>query len=77
MLQLQLQREQQQKLRDQQARRRQLDHSYRLKMKRLAREHQEELQRDMNILQQLLKEQTDEKAGAAQKKVNIKSTKMS
>lgn len=77
MLQLQQQREDQQKLQDEQARRRLLDHSYRMKMKRLAREQQEELQRDMDILAQLLKEQTDEKEGVAQKKVNIKCTKIS
>lgn len=67
---LQQQREQQQKLRDQQTRRRQLDRSLRLKMKRLAREQQDELQLDMNIMQQLLEQETDEKQEAAQRKVN-------
>lgn len=67
---LQLQREQRQKIQDQGARRRQLDQSLRLKMKRLSREQQEELQLDMSILQTLLKQETDEKQEAAQRKVN-------
>lgn len=71
---LQQQREQQQKLRDQQTRRRQLDRSLRLKMKRLAREQQDELQLDMNIMQQLLEQETDEKQEAAQRKVNTAYT---
>ncbi|XP_040014048.1 cilia- and flagella-associated protein 53 [Xiphias gladius] len=67
---LQEQREQQQKLRAQQTRRQQLDQGFRLKMKRLAREQQDELQLDMSVLQQLLKQETDEKQEAAQRKVN-------
>ncbi len=70
MQRLQQQREQQQKLQDQQTRRRQLDQGLRLKMKRLAREQQDELQLDMNILQTLLKQEADEKQEAAQRKVN-------
>ena len=67
---LQKQREQQQKLEDQQSRRRLLDRGLRLKMKRLAREQQDELQLDMNILQQLLRQDTDERQEAVQRKVN-------
>ncbi len=69
MQRLQQQRELQQKLQDQQTRRQQLDHCLRLKMKRLAREQQDELQLDMNILQQLLKQEADERQEAAQRKV--------
>lgn len=63
------QREQQQKLRAQQGQRRLLDHGLRLKMKRLAQEQREELELDMSILQALLKQEIDEKQGAAQRKV--------
>ena len=70
MRRLQQQHEQQQKLRDQQSRRRQLDQSHRLKTKRLAREQQDELQLDMDVLQQLLQQETDERQDAAQRKVN-------
>ncbi|XP_044029482.1 cilia- and flagella-associated protein 53 [Siniperca chuatsi] len=72
MQRLQRQREQQQKLRDQQTRRRQLDQGFRLKMKRLSREQQDELQLDMNILQALLKQETDEKQEAAQRKAELR-----
>uniref|UniRef100_A0A3P9DAW4 Cilia- and flagella-associated protein 53 n=2 Tax=Haplochromini TaxID=319058 RepID=A0A3P9DAW4_9CICH len=66
---LQEQREQQQKLQAQQGQRRLLDHGLRLKMKRLAREQREELELDMSILQALLKQEIDEKQGAAQRKL--------
>lgn len=70
MQRLQQQREQQQTLQQQQSRRRQLDHGLRLKMKRLSREQQDELQLDMNILQTLLQQETDERQDAAHRKVN-------
>ncbi|XP_035523310.1 cilia- and flagella-associated protein 53 [Morone saxatilis] len=72
MQRLQLQREQQQKLRDQRTRRRQLDQGLRMKMKRLAREQQDELQLDVNILQQLLQQETEEKQEAAQRKAELR-----
>ncbi|XP_069016527.1 cilia- and flagella-associated protein 53 [Embiotoca jacksoni] len=67
----QQQQQQQQKLQDQQIRRRQLDQDLRLKMKRLAQEQQDELQLDMRILQQALREETDVKQESAQKKVEL------
>ncbi|CAK6980852.1 deoxyribonuclease-2-beta-like [Scomber scombrus] len=67
--QLQQQREQQQQRRAQQSRRQQLDQGLRLKMKRVCREQQEELQLDISILQQLLKEESDERQEAAQRKL--------
>ncbi|XP_014265185.3 cilia- and flagella-associated protein 53 [Maylandia zebra] len=69
---LQEQREQQQKLQAQQGQRRLLDHGLRLKMKRLAREQREELELDMSILQALLKQEIDEKQGAAQRKAELR-----
>lgn len=69
MLCLEKQREQQQKLQAQEKWRRQLDQCLRLKMKRLAREQQDELALDMSILQLLLEHETDEKQEAAQRKV--------
>ncbi|KAI3361903.1 hypothetical protein L3Q82_002222 [Scortum barcoo] len=69
MQQLQQQREQQKKLQDQQTRRRLLDQGFQMKMKRLAREQQDELQMDLNILQMLLKQESDEKQEAAQRKL--------
>uniref|UniRef100_A0A3Q3JGJ6 Cilia- and flagella-associated protein 53 n=1 Tax=Monopterus albus TaxID=43700 RepID=A0A3Q3JGJ6_MONAL len=66
---LQKQREQLHKLQTQQATRRQLDRGFRLKMQRLAREQQEELQLDMSILQQLLQQETDQRQEAAQRKL--------
>lgn len=67
---LQEQREQQQQQQKRDTRRRDLDESLRLKLKRLAREQQEELELDMSILQHMLRQETDEKLGLAQKKVN-------
>uniref|UniRef100_A0A3B4FYH8 Cilia- and flagella-associated protein 53 n=1 Tax=Pundamilia nyererei TaxID=303518 RepID=A0A3B4FYH8_9CICH len=69
---LQEQREQQQKLQAQQGQRRLLDHGLRLKMKRLAREQREELELDISILQALLKQEIDEKQGAAQRKAELR-----
>uniref|UniRef100_A0A3Q3JGI3 Trichohyalin-plectin-homology domain-containing protein n=1 Tax=Monopterus albus TaxID=43700 RepID=A0A3Q3JGI3_MONAL len=69
---LQKQREQLHKLQTQQATRRQLDRGFRLKMQRLAREQQEELQLDMSILQQLLQQETDQRQEAAQRKVELR-----
>lgn len=69
MEQLQQRREKQQKLEDQRARKKELDRCLRLKMKRLAREQEEELQADMSILKQVLTQHTDEKQEAAQRKV--------
>lgn len=67
---LQEQREQQLQKQKRDTRRRDLDESLRLKLKRLAREQQEELELDMSILQHMLRQETDEKLGRAQKKVN-------
>lgn len=67
---LEEQREQQQEKQKRDTRRRDLDESLRLKLKRLAREQQEELELDMSILQHMLRQETDEKLGLAQKKVN-------
>lgn len=69
MLQLESERQQKQKLLDQDKRRKQLDRSLRLKMKRQAREKQEELALDMTILDQLLAEEKDEKQEGVLKKV--------
>lgn len=69
MEQLQQRREKQQKLEDQRARKQELDRCLRLKMKRLAREQEEELQADMSILKQVLTQHTDEKQEAAQRRV--------
>ncbi|KAJ7987123.1 hypothetical protein DPEC_G00335490 [Dallia pectoralis] len=67
MMRLEEQREHRQKLQGQESRRRLLDHSLRLKMRRLAREQQEELVLDMSILEQLLTGAEDEKEGEARK----------
>ncbi|KAL7376352.1 hypothetical protein ABVT39_006338 [Epinephelus coioides] len=72
MQRLQQQRQQQMTLQQQQGRRRQLDQCLRLKMKRLAREQQDELQLDMNILQTLLQQETDDKQEAAHKKAELR-----
>lgn len=69
MEQLQQRREKQQKLEDQRARKQELDRCLRLKVKRLAREQEEELQVDMSILKQVLTQHTDDKQEAAQRKV--------
>lgn len=61
MLRLEAEREHRQKLQDQEKRRKQLDFSLRLKMKRLARDRQDELALDMSILEKLLSEERDEK----------------
>ncbi|XP_054468982.1 cilia- and flagella-associated protein 53 [Anoplopoma fimbria] len=71
MQRLQQQRKQQRTLQDQRTRRRQLDQGLRLKMRRLSREQQDELQLDMNILQTLLQHEVDEKQEAAQRKVEL------
>ncbi|XP_075885944.1 cilia- and flagella-associated protein 53 [Nelusetta ayraudi] len=68
---LQEQREQQQQQQKRDTRRRDLDESLRLKLKRLAREQQEELELDMSILQHMLRQETDEKLGLAQKKADF------
>lgn len=60
---------QQLKLQEQQNWRRQLDRDLRLKLKRVAQEQQEELQMDMNFLQELLKQETDHRQEAANRKV--------
>lgn len=57
------------KLQNQESRRKQLDTSLRLKMKRLAREQQEELALDMSILEQLLTQAKDENKEEALRKV--------
>lgn len=69
MEQLRQRREKQQKLEDQRARKQELDRCLRLKMKRLAREQEEELRVDLSILQQVLTQHTDEALEAAQRKV--------
>lgn len=58
-----------QKLQNQESWRKQLDSSLRLKMKRLAREQQEDLALDMSILEQLLTLGKDEKKEEALRKV--------
>uniref|UniRef100_A0A3Q0SMA5 Cilia- and flagella-associated protein 53 n=1 Tax=Amphilophus citrinellus TaxID=61819 RepID=A0A3Q0SMA5_AMPCI len=68
---LQEQRQQKLKLRVQQGQRRMLDWCLMLKMKRLAWEQREELELDMSILQTLLRQETDEKQGAAQRKAEL------
>lgn len=69
MLRLESERDQKQKLLDQEKCRKQLDRSLRLKMKRRAQEQQEELALDMTILEQLLTEAKDEKQEEVLKKV--------
>lgn len=72
MQQLQEQRQQHHKLQAQRTRRRQLDQSLRLKMERVAREQQDDLRLDNSILQQLLKDETDQEQEGAQRKVSIR-----
>ncbi|XP_072518160.1 cilia- and flagella-associated protein 53 [Salminus brasiliensis] len=72
MLCLEEQREHRQKLQSQESRRRQLDLSLRLKMKRLAREQQDELALDMSILEQLLTHEKDEKKEEALRKLELR-----
>lgn len=69
MQRLQEQRERQQAQRDRLTRRKQLDQGLRLKMKRLSREQQDELQLDMSVLQTLLQQEVDERRDAAVRKV--------
>lgn len=69
MLRLEEQRERRQKLQGQESRRRLLDHSLRLKMKRQAREQQDELALDMSMLEHLLMGERDEKQGKVTRKV--------
>ncbi|MBN3301112.1 CFA53 protein, partial [Amia calva] len=71
MLKLEEERERQQKLQSQQQTRRLLDHSLRLKMKRLTREQQEELALDMKIMEQLLSEEQDESQDRQHKKKEL------
>uniref|UniRef100_A0A3Q3JB84 Trichohyalin-plectin-homology domain-containing protein n=1 Tax=Monopterus albus TaxID=43700 RepID=A0A3Q3JB84_MONAL len=49
----------------------QLERCFQLKMQRLAREQQEELQLDMSILQQLLHQETEQRQEAAQRKAEL------
>lgn len=70
MLHLEEERQRQEKLQSQESRRRLLDQSLRLKMKRLAQQQQDELALDMSILEQLLAEERDEKQGEATRKVS-------
>ncbi|XP_031165379.2 cilia- and flagella-associated protein 53 isoform X2 [Sander lucioperca] len=67
-----LMREQQLTLQQQQQHRRQLDQGLRMKMKRLAREQQDQLELDMSILQTLLQQETDQKQEAAHRKVELR-----
>ncbi|CAB1352917.1 unnamed protein product [Coregonus sp. 'balchen'] len=67
MLRLEEQRECHQKLQVQESRL--LNHYLRLKMKRLAREQEDELALDMSILEQLLTEERDEKQGEVMRKL--------
>lgn len=66
---LEEEREHRQKFQNQENWRRQLDTSLRQKLKRLAREEQEDLALDMSILEQLLTEVKDEKKEEALRKV--------
>ncbi|KAM7392262.1 hypothetical protein PAMA_007400 [Pampus argenteus] len=70
---LQEQQEQQQWCQAQRARHWQLDQDVQLKMKRLCREQQDELQLDISILQQLLKEESDGRQEAAQRKAELRA----
>ncbi|KAK3523928.1 hypothetical protein QTP70_016738 [Hemibagrus guttatus] len=72
MMRLEEQWEHRQKLQNQENRRKQLDTSLRLKMKRLAREQQEELALDMSILEQLLTQAKDEKKEEALRKMELR-----
>ncbi|XP_035040830.2 cilia- and flagella-associated protein 53 [Hippoglossus stenolepis] len=68
---LQGQQQQRQKLQTRLSRRHELDQDFRMKMKHRARDQQDELQLDMNILQLLLQQETDEKQKAARRKVEL------
>lgn len=48
-----------------------LDHSIRLKMKRLARDQQEELALDMKIMEQIMQDSHDDTEEKRQRKVRI------
>lgn len=76
MLRLEAEREHRQKLQDQEKRRKQLDFSLRLKMKRLARDRQDELALDMSILEKLLSEERDEKQEEFLRKVRLQQSTM-
>lgn len=69
---LEEQREHIRKLQKQESRRKQLDTSLRLKMKRLAHEQQEELELDMSILEQVLIQAKDERKEEVMRKVRLK-----
>ncbi|XP_076836202.1 cilia- and flagella-associated protein 53 [Brachyhypopomus gauderio] len=71
-LRLEEQRERGDKRQSQEGRRRQLDLSLRLKMKRVVREQQEELALDMSILEQLLAQEKDEKKGETLRKLELR-----
>ncbi|XP_026859664.2 cilia- and flagella-associated protein 53 isoform X2 [Electrophorus electricus] len=71
-LRLEEQREHRHKLLSQESRRRQLDRSLRLKMKRVVREQQEELALDMSILEKLLAQENDEKKGETLRKLELR-----
>ncbi|CAL9682492.1 unnamed protein product [Knipowitschia caucasica] len=72
MQRLQDEREKHQRLKAQKTRRRQLDQSYRMKMRRLAKEQQEELAFDMSLIQQVLNQESNEKQESAQRKVELR-----
>ncbi|KAK2827299.1 hypothetical protein Q7C36_018225 [Tachysurus vachellii] len=72
MLRLEEEREHRQKFQNQENWRRELDTSLRLKLKRLAREEQEDLALDMSILEQLLTEVKDEKKEEALRKLELR-----
>ncbi|KAI5622478.1 cilia- and flagella-associated protein 53, partial [Silurus asotus] len=73
---LEEQRENRLKLQNQKKRRRQLDTSLRLKMKRLAREQQEDLELDMSILEQLLAQTDNEKKEEALRKLELREEQL-
>nr|XP_057913175.1 cilia- and flagella-associated protein 53 [Doryrhamphus excisus] len=59
-----------------QARRRMLDDSLRLKMERLAKEQQDELQLDLSILQQTLQDENQHQQDAADKKAELRDEQL-
>ncbi|KPP57870.1 hypothetical protein Z043_124356, partial [Scleropages formosus] len=69
MLRLEEEREHRGKLLGQERTRRQLNHGLRLKMKRLAKEHQEELALDLSILEELQQKHRDESHDQEQRKL--------
>uniref|UniRef100_A0A8C9S6G3 Cilia- and flagella-associated protein 53 n=1 Tax=Scleropages formosus TaxID=113540 RepID=A0A8C9S6G3_SCLFO len=71
MLRLEEEREHRGKLLGQERTRRQLNHGLRLKMKRLAKEHQEELALDLSILEELQQKHRDESHDQEQRKLEL------